>query len=149
MEFSEEFELRLDFECVNDRFSTGYLNLSDLLKNNKFTFSGLDSFQENQTREEPHNPEMYSIGDEDEEFQVPKRGGITDKSREEQGADRTKQKKIKETENKEGDFEELEDLGDIEDLEDLDDLEIDEKPEEFENDDLDDEEYFKKLEEEA
>ena len=42
MDFSDEFELRLEFECITDRFSSGYLNLSDLLKNNKFTFSGLD-----------------------------------------------------------------------------------------------------------
>jgi hypothetical protein len=129
VEFSEEFEIRLEFECITDRFSSGYLNLSDLLKNNKFTFSGLDSFQKPLKTEDTHNPDMYSIGDDDEEFQV-----------ENSQTQKKPEIKVKEEEGNKAEFEEIEE-GEL--------VEGEADQEEFEGDDLDDEEYFKKLEEEA
>ena len=122
MDFSEEFELRLEFECITDRFSSGYLNISDLLKNNKFTFSGLDSFQEKASeRVKEHDPNMYSIGDDDENEEEQYGVGNTNTT----GEDK-KQDKVKEFEEVSGD-----------------------ENDDFDNDELDDDEYFKKLEEEA
>ena len=65
MNFSEDFELRFEFECQEDKFSSGYLNLSDLLKNNKFTFSQFGDFENKNKDVTPENKgEMYTIGDE-------------------------------------------------------------------------------------
>ena len=118
--------MRLEFECITDRFSAGYLNLSDLLKNNKFTFSGLDAFQAKSSQKPKElEPEMYSIGDEDEE----ESGGLGVSESSTQ-----KSQNVKSPKEGPNEFEEVTEDG---------------SGEEFESDELDDDEYFKKLEEEA
>ena len=99
-----------------------------MLKNNKFTFSGLDSFQEKSLeRKEEHNPDMYSIGDDDEDFEV-------------ETTKKEKEKEIRQNKDVQGEFEELNvDIDDVEEFEEEGEIE--------EGDDLDDEEYFKQLEE--
>jgi hypothetical protein len=65
MQFSDDFEIRFEFECVEDKFSSGYLDLSDLLKNNKFTFGQFADFnEEEKNKNEELDKDMYTIGDE-------------------------------------------------------------------------------------
>lgn len=143
MTFDEDFELRLEFESIEDRFSSGFLNLSDLLKINKFTASDFSSFGKTTAIEKPGElKDLYSIGDEeDEEFLK------TDNS--DKKIDDEDSGSVENIEGFEISKELEEDLEeDLEDhLSNEDDVEDDD--DDFDHEDLDNEEYFRKLEEET
>lgn len=140
MEFEEDFELRLEFESIEDRFSSGYLNLSDLLKINKFTASGFSSFG-SQKKPDQSTPltQMYSIGDEeDEDFLKTDSEKISLSKSDKNSVDDIEGFEISR---------DLDDLGDDVDSETEENLEDDD--DEFDQDDMDDEEYFRRLENQA
>lgn len=129
MQFSDDFEIRFEFECLEDKFSSGYLDLSDLLKNNKFTFGQFADFNEKEkTVNEEHDKDMYTIGDEIDSGDDAHETAIPplEHDETEHAEDGSEQK---------GSIDEDDDFD--EDLED------------DEDDDEDDEEYIKKLEEQA